>query len=78
MHEPVDIENVTADTLCKAGQGAACCSFLAMNRGFVCIKGTSMEAAINERRAQNSIKAMGDNCTGSPNFAATPDYKTTL
>jgi hypothetical protein len=75
MHEPVDLTNERTEILCKMGQGAATCSFLAMNRGFVCLKGSPLEMGIHERRAQKSMTAMGDNCSGPPDFKPTEEGK---
>lgn len=61
-------ETFIADT-CKRGQGADCCSFLVMGRGgFECAKGTEAEPVLVERRKSKSINAMGDNCSGPPDF----------
>jgi len=51
--------------ICKLGQGSACCSYLGlMPDGMHCLKGTNLEAEINQRRSTGSIGAMGDNCPG--------------
>ncbi|MEK7498452.1 MAG: hypothetical protein AAB611_01170 [Patescibacteria group bacterium] len=55
--------------VCKLGQGTNVCSFLILSaEGFECAKGTTWQAQIAERRAAKSMTAMGDNCSGPPNF----------
>ena len=63
------------DKVCKFGKGAETCSFLALGHdGLSCLKGGSLEGLIRGRRAQKTIRAMGDNCSGSPHFSTTsPD-----
>ncbi len=57
--------------VCKIGQGEATCSFLAFDPregGMSCMKETSLEASIWLKRANGTMKAKGDNCSGPPNF----------
>lgn len=56
-------------TICQIGRGAETCSFLiAGANGFECAKGTGLEQAINERRETKAMNALGDNCSGPPEF----------
>ena len=58
-----------ASEVCKKGQGPACCSYLAMDRGYVCVKSDrAFKATVDERRNDKLMKAMGDNCSGPPDF----------
>lgn len=68
MHEPIEVANTTAENRCGLGKGTACCSYLAMRRGFVCLKGTQEQATIDERRQAGTMNAKSDNCTGFPLF----------
>jgi len=55
--------------VCKFGKKEETCSFLAMGgEGLMCTKGTSLEFIIQQRREQKSMRAMGDNCSGPPDF----------
>ena len=59
------------DKVCIPGNGAFTCSYLVFSsevRGFECAKGTELEVVILKRRAQKSMNAMGDNCSGPPDF----------
>lgn len=60
----------TVRSICKMGQGSACCSFLLAGMGgFVCAKAPGREgvkATLDARRQAGSIGAMGDNCFGWP------------
>ena len=58
--------------VCKSGKGEATCSFLGVvpGTGFSCLKGTSIEAIIFQRRATGEMKAQGNNCSGPPNFTS--------
>jgi hypothetical protein len=63
------ISNKQIQEVCKCGKGEECCSFLAMGSGgFVCVKGTDMEPMIFQRRFLESMTAMGNNCSGPPDF----------
>ncbi len=63
--------------ICKRGMGEVCCSFLiaAPPDGYSCAKGTDIDLLIRERRSSASITAMGDNCSGPPDFTPTPNFK---
>lgn len=65
---PVDETRVNA--LCKIGEGAERCSFLAVEDRvvYVCQKGTELENLIRSRRETEQMAAKGDNCSGPPNF----------
>jgi len=56
--------------ICKMGQASECCSFLmwAGDTGFCCAKGSTLEPMILERRFLETLNAMGDNCSGPPDF----------
>jgi hypothetical protein len=59
-------------TLCKIGKGKECCSYLIYGQGgFVCAKGSPLEQSINARRQAKTMNAMGDNCSGAPDFIPT-------
>ena len=51
---------------CKFGEGAVTCSYLTLSGdGFKCGKTSpSIKKLIDQRRAQGTIKAMGDGCQG--------------
>lgn len=58
--------------VCQPGK-QCCCSFLTMHgsSGWTCVKAAGLEglkALIDKRRAEKSIRAMGDNCSGPPGF----------
>ena len=60
------------ENLCLVGSGRFCCSFLVMgSNGFQCAKSTEFESVIRVRRARGTITAMGDNCSGPPDFNPT-------
>lgn len=56
------------EKVCKFGKGPEACSFLALGDGFACLKGGNLEQLIRDRRAQKTIRSMGDNCSGPPAF----------
>lgn len=71
MAPPARLDNETARARCKMnGFPVNLCSFLGFHRGWVCLKGTEYEAAIQDRRARGQIKG-GDNCSGPPEFKET-------
>ena len=52
-------------TVCKIGQGAACCRYLtAGGGGFSCAKFTSLREGPDERAKDKKMNALGDNCGG--------------
>lgn len=60
--------------VCKHGGGAFTCSYLASGgQGFECLKGTGFQNIIERRRAEKSMIAMGDNCSGPPKFEPTQE-----
>jgi len=67
-NRPTPISEGHAKTVCKFGQRAATCSFLGMSDGFHCLKGSEFEPNIKQRRGEGSMGAMGDNCSGPPDF----------
>ena len=56
------------DGVCRIGQREATCAFLLMSpgEGFICAKGSTVEATIRARLAAGTIGAQGDNCDGWP------------
>lgn len=54
--------------VCKSGQGEATCSFIGCGGEYICLKGTEMEGTIKRRRAERTMRALGDNCSGPPDF----------
>lgn len=59
-------------TVCKAGEGADCCSFLGVGgKGWMCLKKGEFEALIEKRRLEKTMVAMSDNCSGPPDFEVT-------
>jgi len=53
------------EKFCKPGKGAETCSYIGLGPdGFECQKGGPLQAAIDKRRAEGSMGAMGDNCEG--------------
>lgn len=57
------------DTVCKPRKGEETCSFLGMTgKGFHCLKNSSWEKEIRQRRSEGSMGAKGDNCSGPPDF----------
>lgn len=66
----VSTEHVKA--VCRPGCGQESCSYLTMHNGWTCAKGEGFEGIrvlLERRRTENSIRAMGDNCSGPPAFA---------
>ena len=62
------------ETVCLMGHGALCCSFLVVGPGGLeCAKLTPFEGMIRERRAEGSMRAMADNCSGPPDFRPTSE-----
>jgi hypothetical protein len=79
MHQPVPIPTDRVEKLCLMGQGAKCCSFLGMSgSGPLCLKGSMYAPQIQERRRQQTMGAMGDNCTGHPDFKLIVDVSATV
>lgn len=73
METQVSIEH--ARNVCGLGGETFACSFLALSSedGWVCLKGSATEAVINQRRVNKSTNAMGDNCSGPPDFTPTKE-----
>ena len=61
----ISIEHVK-DTCRPGSPGGVTCSYLGATAGeFVCLKTSqSTKSLIDKRRAEGTIKAMGDNCAG--------------
>ena len=69
-NEPSPLPPGYEEAVCKLGKGEAACSFLGMTGdGVRCLKGSAFESEIRRRRGNGSIRAMGDNFSGPPNFA---------
>jgi len=67
--ENISVDNDYVHRVCKPGYGAATCSYIgAMAKGWICMKKTELEAQVNRRRNEKSMVAMGDNCSGPPEF----------
>lgn len=60
----MDIER--AKKVCKMGGGADCCRYLVAigGQGLRCGKLTGLKDMIDQRVANGTYKAMGDNCPG--------------
>lgn len=60
--------------VCKLGQGAATCSYIASSGGgWTCAKlNDGLARIINQRRAEDSMRAKGDNCEGDADFLTVP------
>lgn len=51
--------------VCKIGQGADCCRYLACGaKLFECLKHTSLKGELDRRVSEGSMTARGDNCEG--------------
>lgn len=72
--EPAKLTEEQTMRLCRTGHVPTTCSFLvyAAKAGWVCAKGSDLEPMINDRRARKDMVAMGNNCSGPPDF--TPLY----
>lgn len=54
-----------ATVVCKIGQGALCCRYLAMSpNGWSCEKHSRLKKYLDVRAATGTITACGDNCAG--------------
>lgn len=52
-------------TVCKVGQGNACCRYLTMHPdGWSCEKYSGLRAHLDMRVKRGNITARGDNCEG--------------
>lgn len=60
---------------CGLGLGPSCCSYLVCNEnGFACGKSDqSIKVQIDQRRAAKSMHAMGDRCSGPPDYKEVGD-----
>ncbi len=68
-NDPVPLPAGYEKTVCKRGRRSLTCSFIGMTGdGFRCLKGSTLESEINRRRAEGSMGAKGDNCSGPPDF----------
>ena len=58
--------------VCRIGQGHECCRYLMMGtKGFECAKvaGIGMKALLDQRVAEETMTARGDNCDGKESLA---------
>jgi len=52
-------------TICKIGQGAACCRYIVGgHEGITCAKNEDIGRLLDRRVALKLMKAQGDNCPG--------------
>jgi hypothetical protein len=58
----------TAVARCRLGNGSECCSFLGWDKRWACLKNSDLAIVILERRLAGTMKAMGDHCSGPPEF----------
>lgn len=59
------VDDEHAKTVCKVGQGAACCRYLTMGGdGWSCEKLTGLRRAIDNRVRLGKFTAISDNCEG--------------
>jgi len=71
-NEPFELPAGYKDDVCRVGKGKATCSFLIAGAGgLCCAKGSTFEAPLRKRREEGSMGALGDNCSGSPDFTPT-------
>ncbi len=60
------MSNITNDKyvmdVCKMGQGGNCCRYLAMGKGWECLKESSAKSTIDAR--VKNMTAQSDNCKG--------------
>lgn len=57
------------EAVCRIGKGELCCSFLVASATMACGKEMpDIAAAIAQRRFLGTMTAMGDNCSGPPDF----------
>lgn len=53
------------ETVCKMGQGEACCRYLIVHNGLQCAKlDPGLSAMILARVLEGTFKSKGDNCEG--------------
>lgn len=72
--DPTVVTETQLATLCRPGKGAETCSFLMYGPdGFECAKHSGFAPLLEAKRAAKSIRALGDNCSGAPDFTPTKD-----
>lgn len=72
MDYAVGMDDNQVHKVCRIGQGAKCCSYLGANdKGIMCLKGSKYQQEIFQRRMAGEMKAMGDNCSGHPDYTPT-------
>jgi len=53
------------ERVCKKGEGQETCRYIGLGpEGFVCVKNTKLARFLDERVANDQLKAQGDNCNG--------------
>ena len=63
------VNNEHARNVCRVGQGRFTCSYFGFTgQGGDCSKGSPEEVDIARQRAEGTINAIGDNCSGPPDF----------
>ena len=63
-----------AKNVCLLGKGPTCCSYVGMGEDtIVCLKDTAHHMELFRRRMTGAMKAMGDNCSGPPDFIPTKE-----
>lgn len=51
--------------VCKKGQGAKCCRYIALSvSGFACMKNTPIKTILDDKVLANEMSAKADNCSG--------------
>lgn len=66
-----------ARDVCLLGKGVTCCSYVGAGKdGLVCLKDTPHHMEMFRRRMTGDMKAMGDNCSGPPDFTPTVKEET--
>jgi hypothetical protein len=69
LGEPSKLPLGYDENVCKKGRDELTCSFLGFaGTGFSCLKGSSFEFTILQKKAEGSMGSKGDNCSGPPDF----------
>ena len=69
MAQPIMLPELHVEKVCLAGTGPARCSFLMLvEGGYQCAKGTDAAVGIIAARQAGTLRAMGNNCSGPPDF----------
>lgn len=63
------VEATHVQNVCRSQKPGGTCSFLMMGGdGWECAKDTPFESALRARSEKRVMNAMGDNCSGPPDF----------